>query len=159
VFTLAKTLEPADRYLAWRRAFLTFVIPTKGDAVLMLKVEQRKTPRAALTMSQMIWKKAFGNREIAVHGIDAWRDSAKGCDEREHIQEITARPRQALMHWLTSIRKRHRPRESGFLQTQRLAINEGSDTAPNRSSLQHPNVDRLLNSRCTSWTQRCYPHT
>ena len=39
--------------------------------------------------------------EVAVHGIDAWRDSARGNDERQAVARVTGRPPAgSRMHWL-----------------------------------------------------------
>src|SRR6266481_6654632 len=95
-----------DRYLALEKGLVStfFVIPTKGHAGVDSegRTKRKRASRYALTdIADDLKKLLSANREIAVHGIDAWRDSAKGCDEREHIQEITGKAETGIrMHWL-----------------------------------------------------------
>ena len=43
---------------------------------------------------------ARGN-EVAVHGIDAWRDERAGCEERAEVQKASGGPVSGVrMHWL-----------------------------------------------------------
>ncbi len=95
-----------DRYLALEKGLAStfFVIPTKGDAGVDAegRTKRKRASRYALTdVADDLKKLLSANREIAVHGIDAWRDSAKGRDEREQIQEITGTAETGIrMHWL-----------------------------------------------------------
>ena len=87
------------------------------------------------------------NREIAVHGIDAWRDSAKGCDEREHIQEITGTAETGIrMHWLYFDSQAPSTLEkAGFSYDSTVGYNEAIGyRAGTAQVFKHPNVDRLL---------------
>src|SRR5437879_6062852 len=77
-----------DQYLALEKdlASTFFVIPTKGDAGVDRdgRTNGKRAARYSLTdIADDLQKLLAANREIAVHGIDAWRDSAKGRDERE----------------------------------------------------------------------------
>ena len=72
-----------DRYLELERdlASTFFVIPTKGDAGVDPhgRIRAKRASRYALAdIADDLKKLLSANREIAVHGIDAWRDSAKG---------------------------------------------------------------------------------
>ena len=95
-----------DRYLELEKdlASTFFVIPTKGDAGVDShgRTRAKRASRYALAdIADDLKKLLSANREIAVHGIDAWRDSAKGRDERERIQKITGTAEIGVrMHWL-----------------------------------------------------------
>jgi hypothetical protein len=95
-----------DRYLALESdlASTFFVIPTKGDAGVDSQGRRsaKRASRYALAdIADDLKRLLSANGEIAVHGIDAWRDSAKGREERERIQEITGTTEIGVrMHWL-----------------------------------------------------------
>src|SRR5262245_52470288 len=95
-----------DRYLALEKGLAStfFVIPTKGDAGVDAegRAKRKRASRYALTdVADDLKKLLSANCEIAVHGIDAWRDSAKGLDERERIQGVTRGDETGIrMHWL-----------------------------------------------------------
>ena len=96
-----------DRYLALEKdlASTFFVIPTKGDAGVDSegRTKEKRAARYSLAdIADDLKKLLSANREIAVHGIDAWRDSAKGRDERERIQQVTGASDEigVRMHWL-----------------------------------------------------------
>ena len=98
--------DQLDRYLELEGdlASTFFVIPTKGDAGVDCR-DQRKARRAAryalADIAEDLNKMRSANCEIAVHGIDAWRDNVKGRDERQRIQEITGAMETGVrMHWL-----------------------------------------------------------
>ena len=154
VFTgLAKDFwNQLDRYLALEKGLAStfFVIPTKGDAGVDSegRTKRKRASRYALTdIADDLKKLLSANREIAVHGIDAWRDSAKGCDEREHIQEITGTAETGIrMHWLyfdsqaPSILEK-----AGFSYDSTVGYNEAIGyRAGTAQVFKHPNVDRLL---------------
>jgi hypothetical protein len=88
------------------------------------------------------------NKEIAVHGIDAWRDTAKGCDERERIQQVTGASDEigVRMHWLylgaqTAILLE----KAGFDYDSTIGYNETIGYRAGTSQVfKHPNVDHLL---------------
>ena len=95
-----------DRYLELERdlASTFFVIPTKGDPGVDShgRMRAKRASRYALAdLADDLKKLLSANREIAVHGIDAWRDSAKGRDEWKHIQQVTGKAETGVrMHWL-----------------------------------------------------------
>jgi hypothetical protein len=98
--------KQVDRYLELERDLATtfFVIPTKGDAGVDSRGRIRAKRASRYTLADIaddLKKLLSANREIAVHGIDAWRDSVKGRDEREHVQKITGTAETGVrMHWL-----------------------------------------------------------
>ncbi len=95
-----------DRYLELEKdlASTFFVIPTKGDAGVDSNGRTRAKRASRYGSGDIVdalKKLLSANSEIAVHGIDAWRDSAKGRDERARIQEITGTVEVGVrMHWL-----------------------------------------------------------
>jgi hypothetical protein len=95
-----------DRYLELERdlASTFFVIPTKGDAGVDSHGRQRAKRASRYSLADIandLKKLLSANREIAVHGIDAWCDSVKGRDERKRVQEITGTTETGVrMHWL-----------------------------------------------------------
>jgi hypothetical protein len=87
------------------------------------------------------------NREIAVHGIDAWRDSAKGRDESEHVQKITGTAETGVrMHWLYFDSQAPSTLEkAGFSYDSTVGYNETIGyRAGTTQVFKHPNVDYLL---------------
>ena len=98
--------DELDQYLYLERDLGStfFVIPTKGDAGVNPdgRTTSTRASRYALTdIAADLRKLLSANREIAVHGIDAWRNSTKGREERERIQKITGTAEVGVrMHWL-----------------------------------------------------------
>jgi len=141
-----------DRYLALEKGLAStfFVIPTKGDAGVDSegRTKRKRASRYALTdIADDLKKLLSANREISVHGIDAWRDSAKGCDEREHIQEITGAAETGIrMHWLYFDSQAPSTLEkAGFSYNSTVGYNEAIGyRAGTAQVFKHPNVDRLL---------------
>jgi hypothetical protein len=141
-----------DRYLALEKGLAStfFVIPTKGDAGVDSegRTKRKRASRYALTdIADDLKKLLSANREIAVHGIDAWRDSAKGCAEREHIQEITGTTETGIrMHWLYFDSQAPSTLEkAGFSYNSTVGYNEAIGyRAGTAQVFKHPNVDRLL---------------
>ncbi len=87
------------------------------------------------------------NREIAVHGIDAWRDSAKGRDERKHVQEITGTAETGVrMHWLYFDSQAPATLEkAGFSYDSTVGYNETIGyRAGTTQVFKHAEVDHLL---------------
>ena len=127
-----------------------FVIPTRRDAGIDShgRTRAKRASRYALAdISDDLKKLLSANREIAVHGIDAWRDSAKGRDERERIQKVTGAIETGVrMHWLyfdsqapLTIEK------AGFSYDSTVGYNETIGYRAGTSQVfKHPNVDHLL---------------
>jgi hypothetical protein len=144
--------DQIDRYLELEGnlASTFFVIPTKGDAGVDCQ-NRRKARRAAryalADIAEDLNKLRSANREIAVHGIDAWRDISKGRDEHERIQEITGTSETGVrMHWLYFDSDAPLKLEkAGFSYDSTDGYN---DTIGYRAGtvqvFKHPSVDHLL---------------
>lgn len=141
-----------DRYLELERdlASTFFVIPTKGSAGVdpQGRTNPRRAPRYAVAdIADDVKKLLRANREIAVHGIDAWRDCAKGREEREQIQEITGTAETGVrMHWLYFDSEAALTLEkAGFSYDSTVGYNETIGyRAGTTQVFKHPNVNRLL---------------
>jgi hypothetical protein len=127
-----------------------FVIPTKGDAGVDShgrRSEKRASRYASADIADDLKRLLRANREIALHGIDAWRDSAKGRDERERIQEITGAVEIGVrMHWLYFNSQASLMLEkAGFSYDSTAGYNETIGyRAGTAQVFKHPSVDHLL---------------
>jgi hypothetical protein len=81
-----------------------FVIPWKNDPGI--SSEDRSEPMRAAKydlakITPLLRPLHATGHEIGVHGIDAWRDSTKGREERERVAELTGTTETGIrMHWL-----------------------------------------------------------
>jgi hypothetical protein len=141
-----------DRYLELERGLAStfFVIPTKGAAGVDSHGRtraNRASRYASADIADDLKKLLSANGEIAVHGIDAWRESAKGRDERERIQEITGTVEIGVrMHWLYFNSQAPLTLEkAGFSYDSTVGYNETIGyRAGTAQVFRHPNVDHLL---------------
>jgi hypothetical protein len=144
--------DQLDQYLELERdlASTFFVIPTKGDAGLDShgRTRAKRASRYALAdIAEDLKRLVSANREIAVHGIDSWRDSAKGRDERQRVQGITGAAEIGVrMHWLYFNSEAALTLEkSGFSYDSTVGYNE---TIGYRAGIaqvfKHPDVETLL---------------
>ena len=141
-----------DRYLELERdlASTFFVIPRKGDPGVDShgRMRAKRASRYALAdIAEDLKRLLSANREIAVHGIDAWCDSAKGCDERQRIQGITRAAEIGVrMHWLYFNSQSPMTLEkAGFSYDSTVGYNETIGyRAGTTQVFKHRNVDRLL---------------
>jgi len=141
-----------DRYpeLEEELASTFFVIPTKGDAGVdsQGRVNAKRASRYALEdIADDLKKLLSANREIAVHGVDAWRDSAKGRDECKRVQEITGTAETGIrMHWLYFDSQSPATLEkAGFSYDSTVGYNETIGyRAGTTQVFKHVEVDRLL---------------
>jgi hypothetical protein len=141
-----------DRYLALEKdlASTFFVIPTKGDAGVDSNGKTRARRASSYTPADIaddLKKLLSANSEIGVHGIDAWRDSAKGRDERERIQEITGTAESGIrMHWLYFDSQAPLTLEkAGFSYDSTVGYNETIGYRAGTSQIfKHSDVDHLL---------------
>jgi hypothetical protein len=141
-----------DQYLELERDFTStfFVIPIKGHAGIDSHGRTRANRASryeAADIADELKKLLCANREIAVHGIDAWRDSTKGSNEREHIQKITGTAETGIrMHWLYFDSQAPLTLEkAGFSYDSTVGYNETIGyRAGTAQVFKHPNVDRLL---------------
>ena len=141
-----------DRYLELERdlASTFFVIPRKGDAGV--DPQGRTNPRRAsrygvADIADDVKKLLCAKREIAVHGIDAWRDCAKGRQEREQIEEITGTTETGVrMHWLYFDSEAALTLEkAGFSYDSTVGYNETIGyRAGTTQVFKNPNVNRFL---------------
>jgi hypothetical protein len=91
-----------DHYLEIEKdlASTFFVIPRKGDP------GQEGEPRRAASyevrdIADHLRRIMAAGSEVAVHGIDAWRDSVKGREELELVSRLTGSTELGVrMHWL-----------------------------------------------------------
>lgn len=81
-----------------------FVIPKKGEPGLDIRGNRPRRRAASYEAAEyvdLLKKLQFAGDEIALHGIDAWRDSAAGRQEQETICRITGLAETGVrMHWL-----------------------------------------------------------
>jgi len=141
-----------DRYLELERelAATFFVIPTKGNAGVDShgRIRAKRASKYALAdIADDLKKLVSANREIAVHGIDAWRDSAKGRDEREDVQKITGTTETGVrMHWLYFDSQAPATLEkAGFSYDSTVGYNETIGyRAGTTQVFKHAEVDHLL---------------
>jgi hypothetical protein len=97
---------PFERYLIadapWRSTF--FVIPFRGRPGVAPGggvATSRAVPYQASEIAAELRTLAAGGHEVAVHGIDAWRDSELGRQELETVNEASwKRSLGVRMHWL-----------------------------------------------------------
>jgi len=127
-----------------------FVIPTKGEAGVDShgqRSAKRASRYASADITEDLKRLLMANREIAVHGINAWRDSAKGRDERQRIQEITGADEIGVrMHWLYFNSQAPLALEKGgFSYDSTCGYNETIGyRAGTVQVFKYPNVDHLL---------------
>ena len=102
---------------------------------------------ASADIADDLRKLLSANSEIAVHGIDAWRDSAKGRDERERVREVTGTVETGVrMHWLYfDLRAPSILENAGFSYDSTAGYNETIGyRAGTTQVFKHLSVDRLL---------------
>jgi hypothetical protein len=141
-----------DRYLELERELTStfFIIPTKGDAGVDShgRTRTKRAARYALAdIADDLEKLLSAKREIAVHGIDAWRDSAKGREERKQVQKITGTVETGVrMHWLYFDSQTPSALEkAGFSYDSTVGYNETIGyRAGTTQVFKHAEVDHLL---------------
>jgi hypothetical protein len=140
------------RYLKLENDFTStfFVIPTKEDAGVDPDGRIREKRAAGYSLSDIaddLLEVLSANHEVAVHGIDAWRDSTKGREECKRIQNITGTLETGVrMHWLYF--DSHAPstlEKAGFSYDSTVGYNETIGyRAGTTQVFKHVGVDRLL---------------
>jgi hypothetical protein len=141
-----------DRYLELERGLAStfFVIPVKDDPGVDAngRTNARRASRyASADVADDLRKLLSANSEVAVHGIDAWRDSAKGRDERERVREITRTAETGIrMHWLYfDLGAPSTLENAGFSYDSTAGYNETIGyRAGTTQVFKHLSVDRLL---------------
>ena len=144
--------DQLDQYLRWEKDLTStfFVIPTKG--VTGVDPQGRRRARRASRyglgdIADDLKKLRSANCEIAVHGIDAWRDTGKGRDERQRDQEVTGTAEIGVrMHWLYFDSQAAVTLENaGFSYDATVGYNETIGyRAGTAQVFKHPDVDHLL---------------
>jgi peptidoglycan/xylan/chitin deacetylase (PgdA/CDA1 family) len=95
-----------DRYLAIEKGLNStfFVIPKKNEPGMDARGNRparRAAKYDAAGLGRPLKQLQSAGDEIAVHGIDAWRDSAAGRQEHEIISRLTGTVETGVrMHWL-----------------------------------------------------------
>jgi len=142
-----------DQYLALEEGLASsfFVIPTKGEAGVDSegRAKRKRAARYSLTdIADDLQKLLAAKKEIAVHGVDAWRDSTKGRDERERIQHVAGASdgTGVRMHWLYfSAQTANLLEKAGFDYDSTIGYNETIGYRAGTSQVfRHPAVDHLL---------------
>src|SRR5262249_19612174 len=141
-----------DRYLELERELTStfFIIPTKGDPGVDFhgRTRTKRAARYALAdIADDLKKLLSAKHEIAVHGIDAWCDSAKGSEERKQVQKITGTVETGVrIHWLYFDSQTPSTLEkAGFSYDSTVGYNETIGyRAGTTQVFKHAEVDRLL---------------
>jgi len=141
-----------DRYLELERdlASTFFVIPTKGDAGVDSQGRTRAKRASRYSLADIaddLKKLLSASREVGVHGIDAWRDSAKGRDECRQVQKLTGTVETGVrMHWLYFDSEAPSALEkAGFSYDSTVGYNETIGyRAGTTQVFKHTGVDHLL---------------
>jgi len=95
-----------DHYLALEngRASTFFFIPKKGETGLDAggrRPSKRAASYDAADLRDILRRLQVAGKEIAVHGLDAWRDAVAGRDERARIGGLVDTDAPGVrMHWL-----------------------------------------------------------
>lgn len=95
-----------DRYLTIEKDLNStfFVMPFKGNAGMTTSgsaPQIRASSYGAADIAERLQALVSAGREVGLHGIDAWIDTAKGQEEKTQITNITgAKNIGVRMHWL-----------------------------------------------------------
>jgi hypothetical protein len=95
-----------DRYLEIEKGLTStfFLIPSRGEPGQDASGRQHSRRAARYQISEIVpqVKRLLAKRhEIGLHGIDAWRDGAKGRAELERVRNVTGASEIGVrMHWL-----------------------------------------------------------
>ena len=127
-----------------------FIIPIKHDPGF--DPHGRANSRRAVSydvtdVADDLEKLQSPNREVGVHGVDAWRDVTKGRIERERIQAITGQRHLGVrMHWLYfDLQTPVALEKAGFVYDSTVGYNETIGYRAGTTQVFKPlNADRLL---------------
>src|SRR4030095_1779805 len=110
-----------DRYLEIEKGLGStfFVIPVKNEPGWSVDGQAPRVRAAAYGVDDIadeVRRLRASGSEIGLHGIDAWRDSAKGAEERRCVSQVTgALTHGVRVHWLFFDEETpHRLDEAGF---------------------------------------------
>jgi hypothetical protein len=144
--------DQVNEYLALEKdlASTFFVIPVRGEAGVDPQGHSQAKRAASydlIDVADDFHKLQSANREVGVHGIDAWCDIEKGRVERERVEKITG-PRQlgTRMHWLYfGVQTPAVLEEAGFDYDSTLGYNETIGYRAGTTQVFKPlNARRLL---------------
>jgi peptidoglycan/xylan/chitin deacetylase (PgdA/CDA1 family) len=120
-----------DRYLEIEQGVNStfFVIPKKGEPGIDARGNRparRAASYAAAELREPLQRLQSAGDEIALHGIDAWRDSAAGREEHEIICQLTGKAETGVrMHWLFfDERSPARLEAAGFTYDSTIGFNQ-----------------------------------
>jgi hypothetical protein len=98
--------NPFDRYVEIEKGHSStfFIIPFKnvdGQEVRTTGKARRRTKYDCDDVESDLRRLQENGKEVAVHGIDAWRDATQGARELERLRRITRQQRPGVrIHWL-----------------------------------------------------------
>jgi hypothetical protein len=120
-----------DQYLEIEKGFGStfFVIPVRshpGRTVDGEAPQIRASSYGVSDIADQVKTLHEGGCEIALHGLDAWLDSARGSEERESVSRVTGTSTAgARMHWLYwDERAPERLEEAGFSYDSTFGYND-----------------------------------
>jgi hypothetical protein len=120
-----------DRYLEIEKGLAStfFVIPVKGNPGRTLQgpaPRNRGSSYGVSDIADRVRSLAAAGSEVGVHGIDAWLDSGRGCEEREAVSRVAGTTAAGVrMHWLFFDEKAPaRLEQAGFAYDSTFGYNE-----------------------------------
>ena len=141
-----------DRYLELERDLPStfFVIPRKdypGKRVNGSAPALRAVRYEASELADTISRLTTSGHEVGLHGIDAWLDSSKGCEELEVVGRLAGVPEIGVrMHWLYYTEKSPAILEkAGAIYDSTIGYNETVGYRAGTTQVYKPlEVERLL---------------
>ena len=156
--------QPFDDYAAvedgQRSTF--FLVPFKGRPGIApdgTVASTRAVPYQVSEVAHQARSAASRGSELAVHGIDAWRDSAAGREELAQLTAITGTATTGIrMHWLYFDRTSPNQLDAaGFEYNSTWGYNETVGYRAGTSQVfRFPGTSRLLELPLSSWIRRCF---
>jgi hypothetical protein len=120
-----------DKYLAIEKALVStfFILPFKNRPGMDNAGQTRRARATRYDVSDIeaeLKPLISAGCEIALHGIDAWRDTAKGREELQRIARVTGQSRIGTRsHWLYQCpQSAQLLEEAGFVYDSSVAYNE-----------------------------------
>jgi len=120
-----------DKYLEVEKdlASTFFILPFKNRPGIDSTGQTHRARAARYDINDIepeIKKLILAGREIALHGIDAWRDPVKGREELQRIARITGNNRVGIRsHWLYRYEKSPQHlEEAGFIYDSSVGYND-----------------------------------
>ena len=127
-----------------------FVIPEKGNPgrdACGRKLARRAAKYDLSEIADDLRRLLSAGREVAVHGIEAWRDAASGRSELARIREVTGAAEIGVrMHWLFyDEESAARLEEAGYSYDSTVGYNDAVGYRAGTVQVFKPlNVERLL---------------